>query len=100
MLQRRISKVEAYYIIDHGLICQKSGAVWYVLRNCDVPPEDHCRKDVARLVDLVVCVENGVVSTIFRNPEPLRYIARKAPHYRPWQKPRVEYLWEVVGKAA
>jgi hypothetical protein len=49
---------------------------------------------------MVVCVERGVVSTLFRNPEPLRYIDRKEPHYRPGRETKVVYLWEITGKAA
>ena len=78
----------------------RSGAVWYVLCRRDIPPEDRQRKDVARLVGFVVCVEHGVVSTLFRNPEPLRYIDRKDPHYRPSHRASVVYLWELSGKAA
>jgi hypothetical protein len=100
MVERGISPAEAYYIIDHGSILQQSGAVWYVLCRFDIPPEDRRRKDVARLVDMVVCVERGVVSTLFRNPEPLRYIDRKEPHYRPGRETKVVYLWEITGKAA
>ncbi len=100
MVERGISKVEAYYIIEYGTVIHQSGAMWYVLCRRDIPLEDRQRKDVARLVGLVVCVEHGVVSTLFRNPEPLRYIDRKEPHYRPGHKPTVVYLWEVTGKAA
>ena len=100
MVERGISQAGACYIIDHGSIRHRSGAVWYVLRRRDVPPEDRHRKDVARLVDMVVCVEHGVAATLFRNPEPLRYIDRKEPHYRPGRKPQVVYLWEITGKAA
>ena len=100
MIERRISQAEAYYVLDYGSIRQKAGAVWYVLCDDDIPPEDHIRNDVARLVNLVVCVEDGVVSTLFWNSEPLRYIDRKSPHYQPGRQSHVVYLWEIFGKAA
>lgn len=98
--ERKFSQAEVDYVIEHGAIRHGAGATWHILRECDIPFEDRDRKAIARLVGVVVCVEHGAVATVFRNDDPVRYVNRKEPYYRPRRTSPVAYLWEVAGKAA
>lgn len=100
MVERRVEPAQVHYIIDHGSVRYKAGAMWYVLRKNDIPPDDRFQKSAARLVELLVCVEHGAVATVFWHQNPARYVNQKPLHYRPKRKAEVVYMWEVEGRVA
>ncbi|MCC6314782.1 MAG: hypothetical protein IT337_12310, partial [Thermomicrobiales bacterium] len=51
-----------------------------MLRSRDIPVIDRRRSDVARLVNTIVCLEQGVVRTVYRNADPVHHIMQKDKH--------------------
>ncbi len=83
MAQRNYSGEDIRYIIEHGTVIYWAGAKWFILRRRDVPRRDRRQSPVMRLVGTIVCLEQGVMSTVFRHEDPLHYVLRKQKYYQP-----------------
>jgi hypothetical protein len=77
MTRRRIGWHDVDLALRFGKELHRAGAVFYVLRRCDLPKD--LRRDPAaqRAEGTTVVVEHGVVSTAYRNRD-VRHLKRKA----------------------
>ncbi|MCB9619818.1 MAG: hypothetical protein H6724_10275 [Sandaracinus sp.] len=77
MTRRRIGWHDIDLALRLGKELHRAGAVFYVLRRCDLPKE--LRRDPAaqRAEGTTVVVEHGVVATVYRNRD-VRHLKRKA----------------------
>jgi hypothetical protein len=82
MEQRCIREHRLSYVVEHGKVYNRSGATWHVLRLKDVPPEDRSNEKILKTVGVVVCVEFGVVSTVYFNERPSHHVRRKPKYDR------------------
>lgn len=69
MAQRNISASEIEYILDYGEYLNKAGAMFFYLRECDIPEEDQAIDRVQALIGtaVVICPETQDVLTVWRN---------------------------------
>lgn len=77
MTRRRIGWHDVDLALRFGKELHRAGAVFYVLRRCDLPKD--LRRDAAaqRAEGTTVVVEHGIVSTVYRNRD-VRHLERKA----------------------
>lgn len=77
MTRRRIGWHDVDLALRFGKELHRAGAVFYVLRRCDLPKD--LRRDPAaqRAEGTTVVVEHGIVSTVYRNRD-VRHLKRKA----------------------
>lgn len=81
--QRNLNSNELEYVIQHGQALHRAGAVFYYLRNCDVPSGDLTNDQITRLVGTAVVIsrDGRTVITTWRNRRyGLKKIKRK-PKY-------------------
>lgn len=76
MTRRRIGWRDVDLAMRLGLEHHAAGAVFYVLRRCDIPADLLRDADVRRAIGTTVVVERGVVSTVYRNRD-VRHLMRK-----------------------
>jgi hypothetical protein len=82
MDQRCIRQDRLSYVVVHGKVYDRAGATWYVLRSKDIPLEDRSNDEILKMVGIVVCVEFGVVSTVYHNDRPGHYVRQKQKYDR------------------
>lgn len=82
MSQRCIREDRLAYVVDHGKVYNRAGATWYVLRSKDIPREDRSNDHVRKMDGIVVCVEFGVVTTVYHNDRPGHYVRQKHKYDR------------------
>jgi hypothetical protein len=80
--QRHLRLDQVDYVLVHGAPVCRTGAVFHVLRRCDIAPDDRCRAAIARLEGTVVLVEDGIVITVYRNRHSYHQIQKKAKYAR------------------
>ena len=78
MCQRNISQVQLDYVLDWGKIYDRAGAMWYVLRGKDIPPEHRCDREITKMNGIVVCLEADTVSTVYRHDRPSHHVRQKS----------------------
>lgn len=81
--QRNLSQHELEYVILYGHVLHRAGAVFYFLRNCDIPQGDLTNDQITRLVGTAVVIsrDGRTVITTWRNRrDGLKKIKRK-PKY-------------------
>ena len=82
LAQRNFSAEDLAVVLRLGVELHRAGAEWYVLRRCDLRRSELQNDTFERLVGVVVCLEHGVIRTVYRNDRPIRHVMRKAKHYR------------------
>ncbi len=76
--RRNVAPDAVDYVLAHGRMIQRTGALFYFLGRRDIPPCDRRASWVSRLEGSIVIVSSdGDVITIYRNRRGLRSIARK-----------------------
>jgi len=80
--QRGLSPDEVDYIINHGKIFYRAGAVFYYLRDKDIPGQDRNEKGISRLAGTaVVATQEKTVITVWRKRDKgLKQIKCKPAH--------------------
>ena len=66
------------YAISFGKKYNRAGATWFTLRLKDVPREDRSSDRILKMVGVVVCMECGVVSTVYHNERPSHHVRQKS----------------------
>lgn len=77
MRKRHISHWQIMYARQHGKRYNRAGAEWWVLRKKDIPLRDRGNECVMKSNGLVVCIENGEVTTVYFRSRPSKYIRCK-----------------------
>lgn len=77
MRKRHISLWQVQYARLHGKRYNRAGAEWWVIRRKDIPIMDRNPENLSKLDGLVVCLENGVVATVYRRRRPSLYVRSK-----------------------
>lgn len=80
MKQRSVSDDELAYVVEYGKVYDRAGARWYVMRRKDIPEVDRSNRRIDRTDGVVVCVEDDVVSTVYRNERPSIHIRKKTKY--------------------
>ena len=80
MQQRCIREARLDYVLTYGKVYDRAGATWYVLRRKDIPREDRSNDQILKMVGVVVCMESGVVTTVYHNERPGHHIRQKPKH--------------------
>lgn len=77
MSQRGVRHWQLPYALDLGKQYNRAGAEWRVVRRKDIPPKDRGTCWAEKTVGLVVCIERGVISTVYYTDNPSHYIRCK-----------------------
>ncbi|MGI8912717.1 MAG: hypothetical protein ACR2JY_02820 [Chloroflexota bacterium] len=92
--QRHLRIDQLLYVLTHGEQICRAGAVFHVLRHCDIDPSDRCRDDIAHLEGAVVLTKDDIVVTVYRSRQAYRRVRRKQKYERhratPWEEPRLD----------
>lgn len=80
--QRNLRLDEVSYVLAYGAQVWRTGAVFHILRHCDIDPNDLHRDDIARLEGAVVLIEDDTVITMYRNRRSYRQIHKKQKYVR------------------
>lgn len=80
--QRALSPEQIAYVLMYGTLIFRAGALFYVLRRRDIEPDDLRSDDIAKLIGTVVLESEGVITTVYRNAQPLRHVRKKQKYYR------------------
>ena len=76
--QRNVAPDAVDYVLAHGRLIQRTGALFFFLGRRDTPPADRGMSWAARLEGTTVLLApDGAVITIYRNRRGARAIARK-----------------------
>lgn len=81
--QRSLPLEAVEYILEHGKVFHRAGALFYYLRDCDIPAYDRQYSQISRLAGtaLVFSKDNQTLITIWRNQKDgLKHIRQK-PRY-------------------
>lgn len=76
MTRRRIRAAEIELALRLGLESHAAGAIFYVLRLCDIPRDMLRDPSVRRAEGTTVVVEGGRITTVYRNRD-VRHLRRK-----------------------
>ncbi len=82
MAQRSVQATQIDYVLLYGKVYDRNGAHWLVLRRKDVPVEDQGNPLIDKVIGLVICMEVGEVSTVYKRDRPSLYIRKKPKHDR------------------
>jgi len=77
MSQRSIHPWQIVYALDLGKQYNRAGAEWRLVRRKDIPPEERGTRQAEKTVGLVVCIERGVIETVYYRDKPSHYIRCK-----------------------
>ncbi len=88
MKRRRIDLHQVELALCWGVELHRAGAVFFVLRGRDIPHELRTDPTIRRAEGTTVVLENGRISTVYRNRD-IRHLLRKPKHTR---RPRVGRL--------
>lgn len=76
--RRNVAPDAVEYVLAHGRMLQRTGAMFFFLGRRDIPPCDRCASWAARLEGVIVVVgSNGDIITVYRNRHGLHHIERK-----------------------
>lgn len=76
--RRNVAPDAVEYVLAHGRMLQRTGAMFFFLGRRDIPPYDRCASWAARLEGVIVVVgSNGDIITVYRNRHGLHHIERK-----------------------
>lgn len=81
MTRRRIRGSEIDLTLRLGHELHAAGAVFYVLRKCDIPRDLRRDADVRRAEGTTVVMEGGRITTVYRNRD-VRHLKRKPKRSR------------------
>ncbi|HEY1389359.1 MAG TPA: hypothetical protein VGF38_12520 [Ktedonobacterales bacterium] len=80
--RRNVAPDAVDYVLAHGRMIQRTGAMFYFLGRRDIPPCDRRANWASRLEgSIVVVASDGAVITIYRNRKGLRAITRKMKYH-------------------
>ncbi len=82
--QRCLPNGAIEYILEHGQVYHRAGAVFYFLRDCDIPTQDQGYEQIVRLAGTAVVVskDQQTIITVWRNRRKgLKQIKRKSRYY-------------------
>ena len=82
MGQRAVRLDQLDYVITFGKVYDRAGATWFVLRRKDIPPDDLVYDWIAKMVGVVVCTEDGSVSTVYHREDPSHHVRQKVKYDR------------------
>ena len=85
--QRNVGEQDIDYVVRYGQRFHRAGAVFYFLRQCDIPANDQALDTVARLAGTAVVLskDESTLITIWRNRRSgLKHIRQKP--LRGWAK--------------
>ncbi|MEQ9080478.1 MAG: hypothetical protein RLP09_41820 [Sandaracinaceae bacterium] len=94
MTRRRIHRGDIDLAVRLGQEIYAAGAVFYVLRKCDIPADLRRSADVRRAEGTTVVFEGDWISTVYRNRD-VRHLARKPKRSR---RHRNSTEWPVARK--
>jgi hypothetical protein len=80
--QRNMRLDQVGYVLMYGAQVCRTGAVFHILRHCDIDPHDLRRDDIARLEGAVVLMEDDTVITMYRNRRSYHQIHKKQKYER------------------
>ena len=78
MRQRCIRDWQVDYALRYGKRYNRAGAEWRVIRRKDLRPADRETMWAEKLDGLVVCIEHGMVSTVYFTDRPSLHVRRKS----------------------
>lgn len=80
MSQRNLSRADVTFVMEHGTILHRAGAIFYYLRKNDIPRALRRNKDLRRLegTTLVFDTDESVLVTVYRKRDGgLKHIRKK-----------------------
>lgn len=93
MQQRAIKQSTIEYVLYFGTVFHKAGALYYFLRDCDLPKNDRNNPDLAKLVGTTVVVsaiDHSVITVWKDRQNGLKNIKRKSKYNIEESEPTLE----------
>lgn len=93
LAQRCLTWEQLDYVLSNGAQIWRTGALFHVLRRCDIAPADRRAAEIARLEGAVVVTDDDRVITVYRNRHGYRDIRKKQRYYRPDRRLDSAAMW-------
>lgn len=80
LAQRHLTRRQLAYVLAYGTEVSRTGAVFHILRRCDMDPADWGRDEIAKLEGVAVVIQGGHVITVYRNRHSYGAVQKKPKH--------------------